>query len=37
MHDTLATTTVSRRLKMLLVAASRSWSRSSFFDESFSM
>jgi hypothetical protein len=37
MHDTLATTTVSRRLSRLLVLARRSWSRSSFRLASFSM
>jgi hypothetical protein len=37
MQDTLATTTVSRRLSRLLVAARRSWSRSSFRLASFSM
>jgi len=37
MQETLATTMVSRRERMLLVAARRSWSRSSLREESFSM
>ena len=37
MHDTLATTTTSRRANRLLMAESRMRSMSSFVEESFSM
>jgi hypothetical protein len=37
MHDTLATTSTSRRLSSAVVARCRSRSTSSFSDESFSM
>ncbi len=37
MHDTLATTTTSRRVRSELVAPSRRRAMSSFCEESFSM